>query len=44
MVLKIHFYLINFFRDPFLLKCHPNLPKYYKFTAGTMLIKKSGIA
>ena len=31
MVLKIHFYLINFFRAHFLLKCHPNLPKYYKF-------------
>jgi hypothetical protein len=32
MVLEIHFYLINFFRAPFfLLKFHPNLPKYYKF-------------
>ena len=33
MVLKIPFYLINFFRAPFffLTKCHPNLPKYYKF-------------
>ena len=31
MILKIHFYLINFFRANFLLKCHPNLPKYYKF-------------
>ena len=31
MVFKIQFYLINFFRAPFLLKCHPDLPKYYKF-------------
>ena len=31
MVLKIHLYLINFFGAMFLLKCHPNLPKYYKF-------------
>ena len=31
MVLKIYFYLINFFRAHFLLKCHPNVPKYYKF-------------
>ena len=31
MVLKIHFYLINFFRASFLIKCHPNLPKYYQF-------------
>ena len=31
MVLKIHFNLINFFRAHFLLKCHPNLHKYYKF-------------
>ena len=31
MVVKIHFYFINFFRAHFLLKCHPNLPKYYKF-------------
>ena len=31
MSLKIHFYLTNFFRAPFLPKCHPNLPKYYKF-------------
>ena len=31
MVLKILFYLINFFRASFLLKWHLNLPKYYKF-------------
>ena len=31
MVLKTHFYLKNFCRARFLLKCHPNLPKYYKF-------------
>ena len=31
MVLKIHFYLIHFFRARFLVKLHPNLPKYYKF-------------
>ena len=31
MVLKIHFYFINVFRTHFLLKCHPNLPKYYRF-------------
>ena len=23
--------ITNFFRAHFLLKCHPNLPKYYKF-------------
>ena len=31
MVLKINFYLIHFFRACFLVKLHPNLPKYYKF-------------
>ena len=31
MISKIHFCLINFFRAHFLLKWHPNLPKYYKF-------------
>ena len=35
IVLKIHFYLINLFRAHFLLKCHPNLRKYYKFTCRT---------
>ena len=31
MVIKIHVYLINFFRACFLHKWHSNLPKYYKF-------------
>ena len=44
MVFKIHFYLINFFRAYFLVKCHPNLPKYNKLNAGVMQISKSGTA
>ena len=43
MVLKIHFYLVNFFKAHFLLNWHPNLPKIYNeftesLTAGTMEI------
>ena len=32
LVFKLHFYLINFFRAHILLKWHPNLPQYYKFS------------